>query len=279
MTKHLVTFLHWERQITILRLTTIIWHFRWEIFRNISILIFWVVPFLSAGSVHTNMWSRCGAGQLSVSSEVFLPAEKNFWLFMSSLPATASHCQALNNNINIQQSLQRNDFPVLRVLYTFIKYHVLSSMYNVGDRRRKYRFNTEIKYSEAREELHFPVGLIGQTWFISCLFFMKLRPQKWQVPVLRVTAAELAELAEMRAEAAVVRVLGRRVGSRVLLTRESGGPVKNSSVRLDGNYQRPPDWCFSHISPGSLALLAGGKKSVWKEPSVQCTDDRVSPAN
>jgi hypothetical protein len=24
---------------------------------------------------------------------------------------------------------------------------------------------------------------MGQTWFISCLFFMKLRPQKWQVPV------------------------------------------------------------------------------------------------
>ena len=33
---------------------------------------------------------------------------------------------------------------------------------------------------------YLPVGLIGHTWFISCLFFMKLRPQKWQVPVLRV---------------------------------------------------------------------------------------------
>ena len=34
--------------------------------------------------------------------------------------------------------------------------------------------------------LYLPVGLMGHTWFISCLFFMKLRPQKWQVPVLRV---------------------------------------------------------------------------------------------
>ena len=36
--------------------------------------------------------------------------------------------------------------------------------------------------------IYFPMGLMGQTWFISCLFFMKLRPQKWQVPVLLVTA-------------------------------------------------------------------------------------------
>ena len=54
--------------------------------------------------------------------------------------------------------------------------------------------------------------------------------------MLRVTAAELAELWVMREEAAAVRVLGRRVGSRVLLTRERLGPVKNSSVRLTGNY-------------------------------------------
>ena len=25
---------------------------------------------------------------------------------------------------------------------------------------------------------HFPEGRMGHTWFISCLFFMKLRPQK-----------------------------------------------------------------------------------------------------
>ena len=36
---------------------------------------------------------------------------------------------------------------------------------------------------------HFPEGRIGQTWFISCLFFMKLRPQKWQVPVFLWMAA------------------------------------------------------------------------------------------
>ena len=36
---------------------------------------------------------------------------------------------------------------------------------------------------------HFPDGRIGQTWFISCLFFMKLRPQKWQVPVFLWMAA------------------------------------------------------------------------------------------
>ena len=72
---------------------------------------------------------------------------------------------------------------------------------------------------------------MGQTWFISCLFFIKLRPQKWQVPVLRVTAAELAGLWLSREEVAV-RVLGRRVGRRVLLTRERAGPLKNSSERL-----------------------------------------------
>ena len=32
---------------------------------------------------------------------------------------------------------------------------------------------------------YFP-GRMGHTWFINCLFFMKDRPQKWHVPVLRV---------------------------------------------------------------------------------------------
>ena len=52
--------------------------------------------------------------------------------------------------------------------------------------------------------------------------------------------AELAELCVMREEAAV-RVLGSRVGRRVLLTRERAGPGKNSSARLTGNYYRPTD--------------------------------------
>ena len=52
--------------------------------------------------------------------------------------------------------------------------------------------------------------------------------------MLLVTAAELAELWVMREDDAV-RVLGSRVGNRVLLTRERAGPVKNSSARLTGN--------------------------------------------
>ena len=48
--------------------------------------------------------------------------------------------------------------------------------------------NSKEEESSGIFSVYFPMGLMGQTWFISCLFFMKLRPQKWQVPVLLVTA-------------------------------------------------------------------------------------------
>ena len=61
--------------------------------------------------------------------------------------------------------------------------------------------------------------------------------------MLRVTAAELDELWLMREEEEeeAGRVLGMRVGRRVLLTRERAGPLKNSSVRLNVNDGRAAD--------------------------------------
>ena len=110
------------------------------------------------------------------------------------------------------------------------------------------------------------LGFLGQTWFISCLFFMKLRPQKWQVPVLRVMPdpAEPDEeelpvllgkisnvftknlLCMLRFSMSVskimsrgycylsmgVLVLGSRVGSTLLLTSDRGGGLRNSSATL-----------------------------------------------
>ena len=85
--------------------------------------------------------------------------------------------------------------------------------------------NSKEEESSGIFSVYFPMGLMGQTWFISCLFFMKLRPQKWQVPVLLVTAPapgpELwlsrtdepeAVLLSVRPE--LVLVLGSRAGSR-----------------------------------------------------------------
>ena len=83
------------------------------------------------------------------------------------------------------------------------------------------------------------MGLMGQTWFISCLFFMKLRPQKWQVPVLLVTApAPGPELWLSRADEPEAVLLSVRpelvlvLGRRVRLTRDRGcGLRKSEHVR------------------------------------------------
>ena len=82
---------------------------------------------------------------------------------------------------------------------------------------------------------YFAVGLIGQTWFISCLFFMKLRPQKWEVPVLLVMAPALGpELWLSRADEPEAVLLSVRpelvlvLGRRVRPTRDRGGGLRKS---------------------------------------------------
>ena len=109
---------------------------------------------------------------------------------------------------------------------------------------------------------YFPVGLIGQTWFINCLFFIKLLPQKWQVPVLLVIPDDAGVVAEfewlIRVElpgllnniilvfedypykhffwtnlsANVDALFCTNAGSKLLLTSEIGGLMNSSIIKL-----------------------------------------------
>ena len=95
--------------------------------------------------------------------------------------------------------------------------------------------NSKEEESSGIFSVYCPVGLIGQTWFISCLFFMKLRPQKWQGPVLLVTApAPGPELWLSRADEPEAVLLSVRpelvlvLGRRVRLTRDRGGGLRKS---------------------------------------------------
>lgn len=72
------------------------------------------------------------------------------------------------------------------------------------------------------------VGLMGHTWFISCLFFMKLRPQKWQVPVLLVMVPAAGPELWLITPGPERLVLGSMAGRSVLLTTERGGGLMNS---------------------------------------------------
>ena len=95
--------------------------------------------------------------------------------------------------------------------------------------------NSKEEESSGIFSVYFPMGLMGQTWFFSCLFFMKLRPQKWQVPVLLVTAPvpgpELWLSRTDEPEAVLLSVRPELVlvlGSRVRLTRDRGGGLRKS---------------------------------------------------
>ena len=78
---------------------------------------------------------------------------------------------------------------------------------------------------------YFPACLMGHTWFISCLFFMKLLPQKWQVPVFLVMVPRAGlevwpSKEELLLSGMLCGELGSRLGSRDLLTRERGCGVR-----------------------------------------------------
>lgn len=89
----------------------------------------------------------------------------------------------------------------------------------------------------------FAGGLIGQTWFMSCLFFMKLRPQKWQVPVF------LYNIFEVRYFLRQYSLFHNSLPQGMIIPSALFGKQKKQSINQQGS-QKGLSQQYIHFTPG-----------------------------